>query len=356
VRSSPGPESKKKRLMWYSVFGPVKVHERVWRTPERSHLRLLPEALGISHRGCSRCLRRVLVDFGSDYSFDHSRGKVKEHYGFEISASAVRQATLACAAEVAGKQAREAEGDYNALPAGPGPAVVLQADGSMVCTVAPGPRSGARPRQYEEIRLAAAQAQGSVATTYAASFAAVEDLGRRWGHCARDAGRTLASVLHPMGDGAGWIARQARAIFGTRVPFPCDFHHVKDQLRAAAPGCRAHAPDQWRRTQQRRLKRNALDLVLKELTTHRETDSVAEEDAPVRAAERYLSNRRDQLDYAGAIERGLPIGTGMIESGHKHVLQARLKLPGCAWLKENAANIAQLRVFRSNRRWPQLWN
>jgi len=291
--------------MWYSVFGPVKVHERVWRTPERSHLRLLPEALGISHRGCSRCLRRVLVDFGSDYSFDHSRGKVKEHYGFEISASAVRQATLACAAEVAGKQAREAEGDYNALPAGPGPAVVLQADGSMVCTVAPGPRSGARPRQYEEIRLAAAQAQGSVATTYAASFAAVEDLGRRWGHCARDAGRTLASVLHPMGDGAGWIARQARAIFGTRVPFLCDFHHVKDQLRAA---------------------------------------------------ERYLSNRRNQLDYAGAIERGLPIGTGMIESGHKHVLQARLKLPGCAWLKENAANIAQLRVFRSNRRWPQLWN
>jgi hypothetical protein len=96
--------------------------------------------------------------------------------------------------------------------------------------------------------------------------------------------------------------------------------------------------------------------VFKELTTHRETDSVAEEDAPVRAAERYLGNRRNQLDYAGAIERGLPIGTGMIESGHKHVLQARLKLPGCAWLKENAANIAQLRVFRSNRRWPQLWN
>jgi len=312
--------------------------------------------LGIAHRGCSRSLRRVLIDFGSDHSFEQSRGKVKEHLGFEISASAVRKATLECAAEVAAQQAREAAGDYNALPAGPGQAVVLQADGSMVCTVAAGPRAGARPRQYEEIRLAAAQAQGSVETTYAVSFEGVEDLGRRWGHCARDAGRTLGSVLHPMGDGAGWIARQARAIFGVRAPFLCDFHHVKDQLRAAAPSCRAHAPDQWRRTQQRRLKENALDRVLKELAAHREADSVAEEDAPVRAAERYLSNRREQLDYAGAMARELPIGTGMIESGHKHVLQARLKLPGCAWRKENAANMAQLRVFRSNRRWPQLWN
>jgi hypothetical protein len=46
--------------------------------------------------------------------------------------------------------------------------------------------------------------------------------------------------------------------------------------------------------------------------------------APVRAAHRYLSGRRDQLDYAGARARGLPIGSGEIESGHRHVIQQRL--------------------------------
>jgi hypothetical protein len=50
-----------------------------------------------------------------------------------------------------------------------------------------------------------------------------------------------------------------------------------------------------------------------------------EEEAPVRNAHRYVSNRQDCLDYPRALALGLPIGSGMIESGHRHVLQARLK-------------------------------
>jgi hypothetical protein len=75
----------------------------------------------------------------------------------------------------------------------------------------------------------------------------------------------------------------------------------------------------------------------------------------VRAAHRSLSNRSDTLDYAAALAAGLPIGSGLIESGHQHVFQARLKLPGCAWLPPNAESIAQLRVLRSNDRWSELW-
>jgi hypothetical protein len=32
------------------------------------------------------------------------------------------------------------------------------------------------------------------------------------------------------------------------------------------------------------------------------------------------------------LKLGLPIGSGMIESGHRHVLHARLKKAGAAWL------------------------
>jgi hypothetical protein len=61
-------------------------------------------------------------------------------------------------------------------------------------------------------------------------------------------------------------------------------------------------------------------------------------------------------DYPRAIRLELPIGSGMIESGHRHVLQARLKQPGTAWLPENADAMAQLRVLRSNGLWRHLWN
>jgi hypothetical protein len=52
----------------------------------------------------------------------------------------------------------------------------------------------------------------------------------------------------------------------------------------------------------------------------------------------------------------LPIGSGMIESGHRHVLQARLKKAGTAWLPEHADQIAHLRVLRANHQWASLWN
>ncbi len=105
---------------------------------------------------------------------------------------------------------------------------------------------------------------------------------------------------------------------------------MSEYLAAAAPGCRPAAPESWRRTQQKQIKRGASAQVLAELGAHREAPGVADENAPVRAANRYIANRHGTLDYAAAIAAGLPIGSGLIESGHNHVLQARLKLPACA--------------------------
>ncbi len=66
--------------------------------------------------------------------------------------------------------------------------------------------------------------------------------------------------------------------------------------------------------------------MLEELGQHLEAPATAEEDAPVRLAHRYLTNRIEQLDYQGALNDQLPIGYGLIESGHKHVIQARMKI------------------------------
>jgi hypothetical protein len=74
-------------------------------------------------------------------------------------------------------------------------------------------------------------------------------------------------------------------------------------------------------------------------------------ESPVRNAHRYLSNRTDCLDYPAALKLGLPIGSGIIESGHRHVLHARLKKAGAAWLHEHADNLAHLRVLRAKQKW-----
>ena len=337
------------------MFGLVKVAERVWRTEQKNYLRLLPEAIGVTPRGRSQRLERVLTDFGSEHSFQHAAARVLEHYGFGMNVSAVRNATLHHAGRAEQILRKEYQEPFRVLPAVGERYVVAETDGSMLCTVAPGPRTGKKPREWKEIRLAAARGLSRTDTFYAATFGEVAEVGRRWGHCAHRAGRGLNSQVHALGDGAEWIRLQTQEVFGQQATFLCDFYHVSEYLAEASASCRAHAPERWRRTQQDRLKRGALVRVIDALAEHLEPPGTPEEVAPVSNAHRYLSNRSDCLDYPRALRLGLPIGSGLIESGHKHVLQARLKKGG-AWLTSNAELIANLRVLRANRQWLSLWN
>jgi hypothetical protein len=337
------------------VFGVVSVTERVWRTQQKNYLRLLPEAIGVTPRGRSQRLERALTDFGSEHSFQHAAARVLEHYGFEINVSAVREATLHHAGRAEQILQKEYQEPFRVLTVVGEQYVVAEADGSMVCTVAPGPRTGKKPRDWKEIRLAAARGLGKAGTFYAATFCEVDQVGRRWGHCAQRAGRGLNSQVHALGDGAEWIRIQTREVFGPQGTFLCDYYHVSEYLAEAATSCSAQAPERWLRTQQDRLKRGALAKVIDALAEHLEPPDTPEEQAPVGNAHRYLSNRTDCLDYPRALRLELPIGSGLIESGHKHVLQARLKKGG-AWLITNAELVANLRVLRANRQWLTLWN
>lgn len=298
----------------------------------------------------------MLSDFGAEHSFAQSCQRLKEHYGFTLNATAVRAATLQHAERAAAQLEAHYAPSFRVLPKAGPEYIVAEADGTMICTVPVGrKRTEPHPREWKEMRLSAARAQGRVVTSYAAGFLSVEETGRRWGHCARDAGWSLGARLHVVADGAEWIRLQCHEVFGEQAELLMDFFHVSEYLAAAAESCRPKAPHLWRRIQQQRLRRGAADKVLEALADFIEPAHVPEEEAPVRAAYGYLSRRRAYLDYPKALARELPIGSGLIESGHKHVLQARLKKPGSAWLLHNAHALAQLRVIRANQQWDLFW-
>jgi hypothetical protein len=80
------------------------------------------------------------------------------------------------------------------------------------------------------------------------------------------------------------------------------------------------------------------------------------EEAPVYACYRYMDNRPGQFDYQAALLRGLPLGSGKIESAHRYIIQTRLKLAGAWWKEENAASMLALRVVRANQEWEDYWS
>lgn len=312
-------------------------------------------------RGYSSGLQRVLVDFGSEGSFGKGVGRVREHYGIEVPESAIRIQTLE-------------HGQAMALAAEPlqtelGPEaglerLVTEMDGCMIPIVLPGvaadgkrveDRRKERQLFWKEARLCLAREPEKVTPRYGACLGDFEQAGEVWADCVIKAGAGAQTHLHCLGDGARWIESQAKARFGEQATYLCEFYHVSDYVAAAGTAIAGAKARTWRQDQQAKLKENRLEEVLAALQPHLEPTTVAEETSPVRACYQYLDNRRGQLDYRGAIEAGLPIGSGEVESGNRAVIQQRLKLPGAWWLEENASKMLAVRVTRANGEWQSYW-
>jgi len=326
------------------------VEEAQWRLGRRGAvLRPFCERAGVRPRGRSPRLQRALVDFGAEESFVRAAARVKEHYGLEVAAEVVRQQTLKHGAQI------------SALTVSPpkqvAPTLITQLDGSMIPIVIV-PTVGADRRLgkhliWREARLCLARPKDSATPCYGATLGSVAVTGDLWRDTAKAAGLGDDTQVHGVGDGAEWILNQFQEQFGSQGDYLVDFYHVSQYLAEAAAVISPKNPERWRRRQQERLLENQVTAVLRTLAAHLEPEAAAQ--APVRAAHRYLSLRRDHLDYAGARAAGLCIGSGEIESGHRHVIQQRLKLAGSWWKEPNAQAMLGLRVARSNKLWHRYW-
>jgi hypothetical protein len=65
----------------------------------------------------------------------------------------------------------------------------------------------------------------------------------------------------------------------------------------------------------------------------------------------YLEKRRDQTRYAEFIAAGPPIGSGIVESANKLVVEARLKGAGMHWERDHVNPMVALRNVVCSDRW-----
>jgi hypothetical protein len=327
----------------------LEVQEQLLRLGRRGpELRPFCQSAGVRHRGYSKRLQRVVVDFGAEHSFGKAAQRVQEHYGIAVPSEAVRQYTLGHGRRI---------NQLSAHALAPAKALVVQMDGSMIPVVERG--SGADGRKgkqllWREARLCLARASDKTQAVYGASLGSAQNAGWLWREVALKAGLGCRTQVHGLGDGAPWIVDQFRENFGAQGSYLLDFYHVSEYLAQAAPKVAgAHKQRQWTRRQQGRLLNNQHRKVLRSLEAHLEAPNT--EEAPVRAAHRYLTQRHDCLDYRSARTAKLPIGSGEIESGHRHVIQKRLKLAGAWWKQTNAQAMLNLRCARTNNQWSHHW-
>lgn len=69
----------------------------------------------------------------------------------------------------------------------------------------------------------------------------------------------------------------------------------------------------------------------------------------------YLRKRTTLMQYPQFRTQGWPIGSGIVESANKLVVQARLKGPGMHWERKNVNPMLALRLAGCNDRWSEMW-
>ncbi|MBA3604343.1 MAG: hypothetical protein H0W50_12075 [Parachlamydiaceae bacterium] len=296
-------------------------------------------------------------------SFQETQKKLKEHYNLEIPSSSIQAIVEGHAKGIF----EFIENDKEKLKGGNAIQLVAEVDGSMVPIVETAlPKEGKQDKRrcrnlkWKEARLCFVREVNQVTPIFYATMGDVERVGQLLYRAALRVGLGARTKIHGVGDGAKWIADQMKRVFCKNVKYLIDFYHVSEYLAEAAEYGWTSEKGKWREENQNLLKQSKHEEVLQKISLRLPIDwkEKKEEDienTPVEKCYRYLDNRRDQLDYKDAIEKGLPIGSGEIESSHRYVIQKRLKIAGAWWRSDTAEWMLNLRVLRANNDWDAYW-
>jgi hypothetical protein len=139
------------------------------------------------------------------------------------------------------------------------------------------------------------------------------------------------------------------------APRLVDFYHVIEKLSAAA---RAYFEDAEKaskvvsRWKLRLLNDDeAIDQIGWQIASWNAAHIRVGDTTPVHNALTYIANHREQMRYASLRERGLPIGSGAVESTCKQLVAMRMKRSGQRWKRRGGQAILSLRSLCLSDRW-----
>lgn len=308
-------------------------------------------------------LQEAMTRVGGKLPFQQAVDEIKAFWKTEISETTVRRTThthgRAC--EIMARQ--EVEAIETEMPDGPGQAkqLVISTDGAFI---------GLTNGEWREVKTVAI---GEFAAHWNAKKSALEvsssDLSYySRSYPAREFERYALGELHRRGlenarevvtvnDGAAWIQ--------SFIDYHCpkavrviDFAHAQSYVALigkAILGEETEAFTSWYQKKSHQLKHEPPNRLLANLTWFGQQARTIEQEMAIGRGLNYLSRRREMIDYRHFRNQGYPIGSGSVESSHKHVVHHRLKQAGMRWAEDHVDSMLSLRNLICNDRWAEGW-
>jgi len=320
----------------------------------------LDEELALLPGNLTPRLQEALVRLSTQQpSFAKASAELTFFTGATVHSDTARRRTEEAGAVLVGYETAEAArilSEHPTPPAGPD-TLLFSVDGAMVPIVG-GQWMEVRTLAVGEVQPACATPDGPLIQTTNLSYfsrltdsttfaeLAVLELHRRGIESAQRVGAVV--------DGAEWCQsfidyQYAEAVRILDLPHAGE--HITQIGQSATPAGRLLSEAECARLRQE-LKHDGPDGVLAELrallAAHPELPELAK-------ALAYLEKRQAQMQYPEFLAAGWPLGSGMVESANKLVVEDRLKGAGMHWIEENVNPMLALRNAWCNERWEETW-
>jgi hypothetical protein len=307
------------------------------------------------------------VRLGTWVPFERLPGLLGFFTGASVAASTIQRLTEAAGAAYEAVQTAEVARLERACPAPPaGPAVQqVSVDGAMVPLRGKGEWAEVKTLAIGTVQPPAGPAAEVHAAelSYFSRMADHETFARLATAETHRRGVETAGTVCGVADGAAWC----QAFLDLHRPDAVrilDFPHAAGylaQVAQAAFGEGTPAAAAWLDAQRHALLHGPPAAVLAAIRAARGRLAARPAPpgaAPLEAVERslaYLEKRADQLRYAAFRAQGYPIGSGIVESANKTVVEARLKGAGMHWAPAHVNPMLALRTVACADRWAEAW-
>jgi hypothetical protein len=320
----------------------------------------LDEELGLQAGALSPYLQEQLTRLSVWIpSFARAAELFEVFTGAHVSASGARRQSEAAGAmqvalqEAAGERLRHEPGNE---PAGP-ERLVLSVDGAMVPLVG-GEWKECKTLVVGEPRVTpGAQGEPVVKSEHLSYFSRAMDAETfKWQALVETQRRGVATAqaVASVSDGAEWI--QGFVDFhrydAVRI---LDLPHVGEYVHKVAQAVYGEGTPQaqdWWHTRMQALKERGASSLLAELRGLCEAQPQC---SPLSDSLAYLQKRAGQLHYPAYQAAGWPLGSGIVESANKLLVEDRLKGSGMHWAPEHVNPLLALRNIVFNNRWDEAW-
>jgi len=152
-----------------------------------------------------------------------------------------------------------------------------------------------------------------------------------------------------IGDGAKWIWEHVATTFGSERVEILDWYHCCQHLGAvtsAVHGAETPQAEAWLNHAKDVLWQEGPDALVRLVTA---CCAPTDEAAKTLETERgYFRTNAERMRYSTYRDQGLPVGSGVVESAAKHLVQQRMKRAGMRWSERGARAILHLRCALLN--------